>query len=45
MTSAIATANFLSSQTPNGTAYVVGDSGLMNALYTAGYLSYRYVFG
>jgi len=37
MTSAIATANFLATQTPNGTAFVVGDSGLMNALFSVGY--------
>ncbi|MGQ9489298.1 MAG: HAD-IIA family hydrolase [Anaerolineae bacterium] len=37
-TSAMATARFLQSQRPNGTAYVIGDSGLTWALYTAGYV-------
>jgi NagD protein len=32
-TSALATAMFLSSQRPRGSAYVIGDSGLTNALY------------
>jgi NagD protein len=36
-TSAMATASFLQSQTPNGTAYVVGSAGLTNALYNIGY--------
>jgi len=36
-TSALATAAFLSRQTPNGSAYVVGTSGLMNALYGVNY--------
>jgi NagD protein len=36
-TSALATADFLHSQTPNGTAYVIGGAGLTNALYEAGY--------
>lgn len=35
-TSALATANFIASQSPGCTAYVIGDSGLMNALYDAG---------
>ena len=35
-TSAISTAMFLSSQTPNGTAYVIGDNGLRSALTDAG---------
>jgi NagD protein len=36
-TSALATANFLQSQRPEGTAFVVGESGLTTALYQAGY--------
>jgi len=36
-TSALATASFLSSQKPGGTAYVIGEPGLTNALYGAGY--------
>lgn len=36
-TSALATAQFLASQHPNGSAYVIGNSGLTNALYEAGY--------
>jgi NagD protein len=36
-TSALATAAFLSSQRPNGSAYVIGDAGLINALYDAGF--------
>jgi NagD protein len=36
-TSALATADFLNSQRPRGTAYVIGGAGLMNALYDAGY--------
>lgn len=35
-TSALATASFLASQTPHGSAFVIGDSGLTNALYDAG---------
>ena len=35
-TSALATAAFLSSQSPNGSVYVIGESGLTNALYDAG---------
>ena len=35
-TSALATAAFLSSQTPGGSAYVIGEAGLINALYNAG---------
>lgn len=37
-TSAMATARFLHTQRPNGTAYVIGDSGLTWALYTVGYV-------
>lgn len=36
-TSALATAEFLSSQHPNGSAFVIGESGLTNALYNAGF--------
>jgi NagD protein len=36
-TSALATASFLASQRPHGTAYVIGEPGLTNALYDAGY--------
>ncbi len=35
-TSALATASFLSSQTPGGSAYVIGEAGLINAIYDAG---------
>lgn len=35
-TSALATADFIASQSPGGTAFVIGDSGLMNALHEAG---------
>jgi len=35
-TSALATASFLASQHPNGSVYVIGESGLNNALYDAG---------
>ncbi len=36
-TSALATADFLAAQTPGGSAYVIGDAGLTNALYDAGF--------
>jgi len=36
-TSALATAEFLASQTPGGSAYVVGEAGLTNALYDVGF--------
>jgi NagD protein len=36
-TSALATAAFLAKQKPKGTAYVIGDAGLINALYEVGY--------
>jgi len=36
-TSALATAGFLSSQKPNGSAFVIGDAGLIHALYSVGY--------
>lgn len=35
-TSALATAVFLSTQKPDGSAYVIGEAGLTNALYDAG---------
>ena len=35
-TSALATASFLASQCPGGSAYVIGEPGLVNALYEAG---------
>ncbi|QTI70232.1 HAD-IIA family hydrolase [Gordonia sp. L191] len=37
-TSALATARFLDTQRPNGTAYVVGESGLTTALHEIGYV-------
>ncbi len=37
-TSALATATFLHSQRPGGTAYVIGESGLTTALHEAGYV-------
>ena len=36
-TSALATAIFLSKQKPMGSAYIIGESGLINALYDVGY--------
>jgi NagD protein len=36
-TSAIATARFLNSQRPNGTAYAIGEAGLTTALHDVGY--------
>ena len=36
-TSALATASFLASQRPHGSAYVIGEPGLTNAIYDAGY--------
>jgi len=36
-TSALATALFLAAQTPGGSAYVIGDAGIINALYETGY--------
>ncbi|MDD4496071.1 MAG: HAD-IIA family hydrolase [Eubacteriales bacterium] len=35
-TSALATASFLKNQCPGGSAYVIGETGLTNALYEAG---------
>src|SRR5262249_39645387 len=37
-TSALATAMFLKSQRPKGTAFVLGESGLTGALHDAGYV-------
>jgi NagD protein len=36
-TSALATATFLASQKPNGSAYIIGDAGLIHAMYSVGY--------
>lgn len=36
-TCALATASFLADQNPQGTAYVIGEGGLLNALHTNGY--------
>jgi NagD protein len=36
-TCAMATARFLAQQKPNGTAYVIGEGGLLNALHSNGY--------
>jgi NagD protein len=36
-TSALATANFLSNQKPKGTAFIIGEAGLVNAMYNVGY--------
>ncbi|MDO4467759.1 MAG: HAD-IIA family hydrolase [Bacillota bacterium] len=35
-TSALATAQFLKTQSPNSSAFVIGEAGLLNALYDAG---------
>jgi len=37
-TSAIATARFLQSQKPNGVAFVIGESGLTEAIHSVGYV-------
>lgn len=37
-TSAMAAANFISSQKPNGKAYVIGESGLTDAIHRTGYI-------
>jgi NagD protein len=37
-TAALATANFLKKQRPNGTAFVIGESGLTTAIHDAGYI-------
>jgi len=36
-TSALATAQFLASQKPQGTAFIIGEAGLINAMYNVGY--------
>ena len=36
-TSALATAQFLSLQKPRGTAFIIGEAGLINAMYNVGY--------
>jgi len=36
-TSALSTASFLQNQKPNGTAFVIGEPGLIKALYSEGY--------
>ncbi|MBS0010722.1 MAG: HAD family hydrolase [Bacteroidales bacterium] len=36
-TSALATAQFLSSQKAKGTAFIIGEAGLINAMYNVGY--------
>jgi len=36
-TSALATAEFLSRQCPNGSAYVIGEAGIINALHNVGF--------
>jgi NagD protein len=36
-TSALATAGFLANQKPNGSAFIIGDAGLIHAMYSAGY--------
>jgi len=36
-TSALATASFLKVQKPNGSAYIIGEAGLINAMYEVGY--------
>jgi NagD protein len=36
-TSGLATASFLASQKPDGSAYIIGDAGLIHALYSVGY--------
>ena len=41
-TSALATAIFLHSQKPNGTAYIIGEAGLITALYEVGYTMNSY---
>lgn len=36
-TSALATATFLANQKPNGSAFIIGDAGLIHAMYSVGY--------
>jgi NagD protein len=41
-TSALATASFLAAQKPHGSAYIIGEAGLINALYNEGYTMNNY---
>jgi NagD protein len=41
-TSALATATFLAAQKTNGSAYIIGEAGLINALYNVGYTMNNY---
>ena len=41
-TSAMATASFLKAQKPNGSAYVIGESGLTTAIHNIGYTITKY---
>lgn len=41
-TSALATASFLATQCPGGSCYVIGEPGLVNALYDAGFMMNDY---
>lgn len=41
-TSALATASFLAGQKPGGSAYIIGDAGLIHALYSVGFSSNNY---
>jgi NagD protein len=41
-TSALATAQFLALQKPGGTAYIIGEAGLINAMYNAGFTMNNY---
>ncbi len=41
-TSALATARFLANQSPGGKAFVIGESGLMEALHAVGYVMTEY---
>jgi NagD protein len=41
-TSALATATFLAAQKPHGSAYIIGEAGLINALYNEGYTMNNY---
>uniref|UniRef100_A0A6A7GAH0 HAD family hydrolase n=1 Tax=Hirondellea gigas TaxID=1518452 RepID=A0A6A7GAH0_9CRUS len=38
-TSALSTAAFIASQTPHGSAFVIGEPGLLQAIYDAGYVT------
>jgi len=41
-TSALATAAFLATQKPAGSAYIIGEAGLINAMYNVGYTMNNY---